>query len=92
MERHWRAVAASRQTLQSWGDAFVVYHTGSGDTLQLDRVAGRILQCLIEKLHSEAAVISLLADELLVAEDDAFIEYIASRFVELESLSFIKRM
>ena len=85
----WRALAVTAQTMRQMDDDFVVYHPLSGATHQLDYLAGRILQLLIQTPATTAQLISALDQEFSIDDQQDFADALQTRLSELAAHSLV---
>lgn len=82
----WQLLSGFRLRWQSWGDEYVVYHSGSGDTHLLDPIAAEVLK----NLECASANTSELLDRISISLDikadgdlAAMLEQLLSEFYKL---------
>ena len=82
----WTVPPESHLHWQSWGDEFVVYNSGSGDTHLLDPVAAEALQSLERQPVDLSELGRSVAEALEINLDDklsAYLERLVSDFHRL---------
>lgn len=89
----WQARAGHELLWRSWGDEYVVYHCGSGDTHLLDAAAARLLRRLLEapEAASSLELSGLVAETLLMSSEES-LEYTSELLEELQRLMLVERV
>ncbi len=87
----WRARASSQLHWRSWGDEFVVYHAGSGDTHQLDPIAAELLKSLAQEPASTFELVTRVSVSLELEADDDLFEYMEKVLCTLSRLDLIEQ-
>lgn len=75
----------------NWGDEFVVYHTGSGNTHALDYLAANVLKLLQASPANMAELAETVSRHLDLEQDDDLYEYIERILREFERLGLVEQ-
>ena len=77
---------------RSWGDEFVIYNSGSGDTHLLDPVAAEALQNLEQESADLSELVVRVATSLEIEPDTDFASYLEQLLSDLYKLGLIERI
>ncbi len=86
----WRLNPACALAWRRWGDEWVVFDSGAGDTHQLDPVAAVALLCFEAEPCSLAALSAEVAAELELPQDAALAETLARVVHQFDQLGLIE--
>ena len=88
----WKAISSFPLHWRSWGDEFVVYNSGSGDTHLLDPVAAEALQNLEQESADLSELVARVAASLEIEPDTDFAAYLEQLLSDLYKLGLIERI
>ena len=86
----WRAVPDVKLHWTQWGDEYVVYNTGSGDTHVLDPVSALLVQQITESSGSTAELCRRVAILLTLEATGEFQESLEQTLRRLDALGLIE--
>ena len=88
----WRAMSGYTRYWHSWGDEYVVYNAGSGDTHLFNEFSAFILKTLQEKAVTLEELSQLCATSFKQEEDEELHAQLNELLLELDRLGMIERI
>jgi PqqD family protein of HPr-rel-A system len=88
----WQVPADSELLWRSWGSEYIVYHTGSGDTHELNPTAAAVLQLLQQRPATVQQLAKHVAANFAVPLDEELVLNIQKVLARLKILGVVERV
>lgn len=90
MDSKWRTVREFELHWRAWGNEYVVYHGGSGDTHLLDEIGARALQCLQKEEATPIQLCRRLAAAAGLETDTALLHKVRKMLEQYQQVGLVE--
>jgi PqqD family protein of HPr-rel-A system len=88
----WRTITDFDICWHHWGDEYIAYHSGSGETHLLDPILAEILKSLLDQPANISELAGRVASSLELVQDDEMIGYVEQAALDFQRLGLIERV